>query len=104
MTQNESTRSEKFTTINGVLTPVGYAGFEELTKMTADELFDLGCQPWSGTHWLYPADWYLAIPEGLPVTDIFKQEQPFSRKTHDPESRLGMLAYGFISKVGACVD
>ena len=50
----------------------------------------------SATHelWLLPAEWYDAIPNGFPVTDIFGCIEQFERGKTDDDRRFGLLAFG----------
>ena len=77
------------------------AEWRSLCSLPPDRLRQLGCQVWSddakGTHWLFPAQWYPYIPEGLPVTDINGKTKLFARGLTDDDIRFGALSFGFIN-------
>jgi len=70
--------------------------FFSLRKAPEYVLEDLGLRQWASGHWLYPAEWYDKIPEGLDLFSINGEEIRFERGVTDNDMRFGMLAYGFI--------
>ena len=64
----------------------------------------LGCKKWDAPDaagdvlWLFPAEWYDAIPDGLPVIDINGCTEAFERGVTDDDRRFGCLAFGFKRK------
>ena len=79
---------------------------EELDKLkTAPKavLLNLGLRMWDGhedkqtwIHWIFPVEWYDAIPDGYIVTDIFGNDEPFMKGKTDDDRRYGALSFGFI--------
>lgn len=108
-----------------MLPPETPESWRQLQRLTADQLYAWGCRRfapyrdtppsdnsvshrdawfWSvedreaATHdlWLFPAEWYSAIPAGFPVTDINGCIEPFLPGTTDDDRRFGLLAYGLM--------
>ena len=73
-----------------------------LYEMTAGELFELGLRRWDEpnehgqTLWLFPREWYGAIPDGTPIVDIFYNRETFKRGETDDDYRGGMLSFGIL--------
>ena len=74
--------------------------FYKLSEVSADQARGLGMQRWTesdesaGDLWLFPVEWYNAIPEGFEVETIDGEQKRFSRRTCGRDSRYGALAYG----------
>lgn len=87
-----------------VTTPdfISIADFEALPTKDATTLKALGLGIWdkdaNGTHWLYPAEWYSRIPDGLEILSINGEVEIFKRGETDDDRRFGMLAFGFMQK------
>lgn len=82
--------------------------FESLELLDAQTLKELGCRPWGREKdargneiegakllWLYPGEWYSAIPNGLSVVDIFYKDDVFELGVADNDIRFGCLSFGF---------
>ena len=56
----------------------------------------------TSTHelWLFPDEWYSAIPAGLPIININAASELFVPGVTDDDIRFGCLAYGVLIKVG----
>lgn len=54
-----------------------------------------------GTHWLFPAEWYSRIPDGLEIVSISGETKVFKRGETDVARRFGMLSFGFLQTQGA---
>jgi len=67
----------------------------QVRELSADKLRQLGLQTWTAKHWLYPTEWFEHLPAGLDVLDIFGTWSKFDAELHSPDSRFGMLPYGF---------
>lgn len=75
--------------------------FERLHTLCEDVLRELGLQLWDEKGpWLFPAEWYDFIPEGLEVLDINMQTEKFSHGQTDDDRRYGALPYGFARRPG----
>jgi len=67
----------------------------------------LGCKKWDEPDsagdviWLFPAEWYDRIPNGLRVIDINGNAEAFERGVTDDDRRYGVLAFGFKRKADA---
>ena len=76
--------------------------FAVLKMLHPDSLKKIGCQKWDGdstqTHWLFPQEWYVCIPNGLEIIDINGKIETFKRGETDDDIRFGALAYGFIQE------
>lgn len=81
--------------------------WEALSSLDTRTLRELGLRPWgraedqhgneSGPElWLFPAEWYSAIPEGLSVVDIFFHVNIFEPGETDNDRRFGCLSYGIL--------
>lgn len=81
--------------------------WEALKSMTKEALLEIGMRPWGAkkdadlkpipgapTLWLFPGEWYSAIPAGLPIVDICFVEKTFHPKFTDDDIRFGMLSFG----------
>ncbi len=81
-----------------------------LPALSAKDLLALGCGRWGrreredGTEygpmvWLFPRSWYEDLPDGLPIVDLWFQQQTFRRgltdSDYDSDYRFGCLAFGF---------
>lgn len=114
-----------------MMPPTESAGWKQLQGLKRDDLHAWGCRPWASftqtpptnpgmcshkdawfwtaeegeaaTHelWLFPAEWYAAIPAGFPVTDINGCIEPFIPGKTDDDRRFGLLAYGMMIKLPA---
>jgi len=87
------------------------ADFTKLTSLTRAQLMTLGMRPWARkplagededeatglTLWLFPGEWYSAIPAGLPIVDIFFTEKVFEPGKTDDDIRFGMLGFGILA-------
>jgi hypothetical protein len=67
--------------------------WEHLRHMTRKQALAAGLVSWNGSLFLFPADWFPAIPDGFAVVSIFGESKPFSA-TMGNDSRFGALAYG----------
>lgn len=76
--------------------------YEHLHELSSESLREIGCQIWdkteTRTHYLYPAEWYNYIPDGVEVVDIFENVELFKKGKTDNDRRFGALGYGFIKK------
>ena len=65
-------------------------------------LWELGLQVWEKTseytHWLYPADWYDYLPDGLDILTVNNTEKVFKHGETSSDRRCGALGYGFIKR------
>ncbi len=92
----------QFTRTNGCdpwWTPSSAADFDAIKTAPDGFLRSLGLAKWDDddpTLWLYPGEWYKAIPEGYEIVDINGLHEPFKREETDDDIRFGCLAYGFI--------
>lgn len=64
-------------------------------------LADIGMGKWDKlddgrVHWLFPGEWYKAIPEGYPIVFIDGETGAFVPDTTDDDIRFGCLPYGWI--------
>lgn len=84
------------------------ADFEALTTKDAATLKAMGLGIWDkdekGTHWLYPAEWYSRIPDGLEILSISGDVELFKRGETDDDRRFGMLSFGFMQANGITGD
>lgn len=86
--------------------PADREAFDALSTLPDTALEELGLRPWGrefehddGTEtgrtlWLFPGEWYSAIPAGLPVVDINFRVRAFAPGKTDNDIRFGCLAYG----------
>ena len=94
----------QFERTDGMQVPVpdfaAIADFEALATKDAATLKAMGLGIWDedekGTHWLYPAEWYSRIPNGLEVLSISGERKIFIRGETDDDRRFGMLSFGFL--------
>ena len=94
----------QFARTDGVQVPspdfVSIADYEALPTKDAATLRALGLGVWDsdekGTHWLYPAEWYSRIPDGLEILSICAERKVFKRGETDDDMRFGMLSFGFL--------
>ncbi len=94
----------QFNRIDGAQVPspdfMSVADFQALPTKDVATLKALGLGIWdsdeNGTHWLYPAEWYLRIPDGLEILSISGEVEVFKRGETDDDRRFGMLAFGFM--------
>lgn len=84
-------------------TPTDREDFDSLPTRTDAELQEIGLRRWGDVPegsgrmlWLYPCEWYAAIPEGYPITSILGEQERFRRGVTDDDRRFGMLSYGFM--------
>lgn len=56
----------------------------------------IGMQPWDGRLWLFPYQWFSAIPHGMPVESINGSKLKWDRDVCDDDMRFGALAYGIV--------
>lgn len=74
--------------------------FHLLRKMKQADLQKLGMQMWEIKNqkalFLFPVQWYDAIPDGFTVYDIFGEREKFNKQTHKKEQRFGCLPYGMM--------
>jgi len=94
----------QFERIDGRVPLLPDLNLSQLATLSDGTLKEIGCSKWDEpnaageTLWLFPAEWYEHIPNGLPVVDINGQTEPFERGKTDDDMRYGMLAYGFIKR------
>lgn len=82
--------------------PTGRADLDRLPALDEETLLAIGLERWDGredvwTLWLYPSEWYEALPDGLPIVTIFGAEKVFKAGDTSRSKREGCLAYGFIT-------
>jgi hypothetical protein len=111
-----------------MLPPETPESWKQFQRLSADQLHAWGCRrfapfrdtPPSGnrashrdawfweaedgeqaTHelWLFPAEWYAAIPAGFPITDINGCIEQFIPGKTDDDRRFGMLAFGLMVRL-----
>lgn len=76
--------------------------FDALPSLADAALKELGCCRWDepdeagNVLWLYPQEWYDAIPDGHIVHDIGGSAEPFKHGETDDDRRYGCLAFGFL--------
>ena len=76
--------------------------FSALSSLSVAQIKALGCGLWSepdendNVLWLYPKEWYDAVPEGQIVHFIDGDSAPFEHGTTDDDYRCGCLAFGFL--------
>lgn len=94
----------QFERVDGVQVPkpVDFSDWENLSTQDDATLRALGFGIWEkdekGTHWLFPKEWYDIIPNGMNVTDINGEVEPFVKGETDDDYRFGCLSFGFIKK------
>lgn len=69
--------------------------YKELRTLPDEKLLDMGCQKWDDDLWVFPAEWYDHIPNGLEIIDIFGETEKFEKGVTDDDMRFGALAFGF---------
>lgn len=77
-----------------VANPHGW--FSLLHAMPEKTLRAIGMQPWDGRLWLFPYEWFNAIPKGFPVQSINGKHSKWDAETHSDDKRCGALAYGIV--------
>jgi len=71
-----------------------------LHKLSKETLEAIGLRAWDEPDesgqvlMLFPWEWYDYIPNGLLVTDINEETEPFKNGETDDDKRCGVLAYG----------
>ncbi len=90
--------------------PADMDAWKALPRLPETALRELGLRPWGREHehddgtesgrmlWMFPGEWYNAIPNGLPVVDIFFREETFICGVTDNDIRFGCLAYGVLKE------
>ncbi len=80
------------------LTPVAnpHSLFSLLHAMPEKTLRAVGMQNWDDRLWLFPYQWFNAIPKGFQVECISGQKSKWDAETHDDDMRFGALAYGIV--------
>jgi hypothetical protein len=77
--------------------------WKELHNSTHEALTAKGLGVWDKTdtytHYLFPAEWYNFLPNGLQVTDICGNTEGFQAGVTDDDRRCGMLAFGFLKEL-----
>jgi hypothetical protein len=73
-----------------------------LFECTPTQLKAMGCGNWDGGLFLFPAEWYDHIPEGLPVETVNGVIKQFQRGVSDNQRRCGCLPYGI--RIGPSTD
>lgn len=74
--------------------------FYKLSEISTDKARELGMQRWTesedpeGDLWLFPVEWYNAIPRGFEVETIGGEKKRFSQWTCSRDRRRGALAFG----------
>lgn len=97
--------------------PADRAAFDALSTLDRTALLELGLCPWADataegedaegggvatrTLWLFPSEWYHAIPNGFPIVNIFFARTTFERGVTDDDIRFGALAFGIIGALNA---
>ena len=79
--------------------PQGATEFYQLGKLGKNLLEYLGCGVWDSQgrriQWLYPAEWYGAIPQGHEIVTLSGRIETFELGKTSDDRRFGLLAYGF---------
>lgn len=83
--------------------------FDRLKTITDAERQHLGMRRWGRPEedeahlapgnpmlWLFPGEWYSAIPDGYPIVTISFRQERFKRKMTDNDIRFGCLPYGIL--------
>lgn len=84
------------------------ASWEEFNTLDMMALREMGLQQWNDpatdkdfgwSHpgkvlFLFPAEWYPFIPDGMEIVDINGRTEKFKRGKTDDDMRFGCLAYG----------
>jgi hypothetical protein len=84
-----------------VLVP-GDLDWKNIDKLSETTLKELGLRKWDEPDangmvlWLFPAEWYDYIPDGVEVVTISNRREVFKRGETDDDRRYGMLAYGVV--------
>lgn len=82
--------------------PADLEAFEALKTFDRNALLEIGLVPWDDTDdgkntvWLFPAEWYRAIPAGFVVRVISGRDEVFVPGKTDNDTRFGALAYGIV--------
>lgn len=83
--------------------PTTVEEYDSLADFSEENLLKLGLGIWTRSpekiHWLFPREWYSCIPEGYVLRAIDDTEEVFHNGVSDDDSRMGMLAYGFIQNL-----
>ena len=97
----------QFERTDGMQVPVPDMSIDDFRQLaTRDEatLKAMGLGIWDrddkGTHWLFPAEWYDRIPDGLEIVSINKKTEVFKLGETDDDQRFGMLSFGFMQAQG----
>lgn len=74
----------------------GFDDFERLRRADSETLRSTGMRPWGADErlWLFPHQWFDDIPEGLEVTTINGETEPFHPDEFNRDIRMGVLAFG----------
>lgn len=101
----------QFERTDGMQVPVPDMSVDDFRQLaTRDEatLKAMGLGIWhrddKGIHWLFPAEWYSRIPDGLEIVSISGEVEVFKRGKTDDDRRFGMLSFGFVQTQGASPD
>ena len=94
----------QFTRTDGVLVSAPDLTSQEwsnLGELPLSRVRQMGFQMWKedekGIHWLFPAEWYLHIPNGTKIVSINGEEEVFVSGETDDDQRFGALSFGFIT-------
>ena len=97
----------QFERTDGMQVPVPDMSVDDFRQLaTRDEaaLKAMGLGIWhrddKGIHWLFPAEWYSRIPDGLEIVSISGEVEVFKRGKTDDDRRFGMLSFGFVQAHG----
>ena len=82
--------------------PTSWLAWIALFECTPTQLKAMGCGNWDGGLFLFPAEWYDHIPEGLPVETVNGVIKQFQRGVSDNQRRCGCLPYGI--RIGPSTD
>lgn len=81
------------------LPPTTMHEWRNLELETGEQLHARGLRPWDGEGlWLFPAEWFDAIPEGLAIHFVDGREGNFLREVTDGDQRFGCLAFGVLQR------
>lgn len=69
--------------------------FDSLRNLSDKALRFLCLKEWECGHWLYPGEWYDAIPDDYEIVNIFGNVEKFEKGETDDDIRYGCLSYGF---------
>lgn len=91
--------------------PANKKAFDALKRLSDAALKEVGMREWGRKHdsghestdtgpmlWLYPGEWYSAIPEGYSIVNLNFEEKTFERGFTSKDIRFGLLSFGFVKE------